>query len=605
MADEEKPNRGRQDKTTPFPAFLRDKTVPAGGDLDNATRILQHLGPGAPAVAADVRTIDFLRAADEVVGSFGFEIIRLIGAGGMGAVFEGRDRKLDRPVAIKFILPERLEMFEDMLRLLESEARALASISHENAVQVYAIHRKGDNLFIVMELVRGLALAEHVGRYGPLPEAQALRLTIQAARALAALHGEGIIHRDIKPENVLLTADNQAKLSDFGLAIARHGVPSSILSSAAGTPAYMSPEVFEGEKPSFQSDIYSLGMTLRYMLTGNRPDLGNSYEEIRRRVVHGQLPSLRIERKGLSAETELVVSMALKRSKDQRYKTAEAFAAACEKALLQFDAAAAKPKPPPVRGVLRGSGRVLAFLALVMLLAGVMGWWARGVAMRGKIFLKSAGEASSDAALGLFGMRKDLELASAEILAASPEDRVFRFIGAVSAAGGLDPGRHQFIVQDPTGGVLVDDPDAFGEISDHVKPGDVVDLVGRVRVWKGLRVLRLEEHGKRFGQSRPPKAVPLDASRIGPEWLGFCVSLQGLHWADSQPESADRALAIDGAGNSIELRAGADPSPLADRSPGRFDIVGVLLGAEKPAGLPGQIEGFFVVPLERRPSNER
>lgn len=253
-----------------------------------------------------------------------------------------------------------------------------------------------------------------------------------------------------------------------------------------------------------------------------------------------------------------------------------------------------------MRGVLRASGRTLAFLFIMVFLAGGAGWWARGVALRGKVFVKSTGEAISDAALGLYGMRKDLPLASGEVITASPEGKTLRFIGTVSAAGVLDPDRHQFIVQDTTGGVLVDDRDAVGEISDRVEPGDLVDLVGQVRVWRGLRVFRLREHARRIGPGQPPKPVPLGLGEIGPEWLGNRVLLRGLAWTENQPENPDRAMVADSQGNERELRTGADSPILADRSMKRFDLIAIILGQEAAGGRPGEVESFFLIPLEIR-----
>jgi len=601
----------RVDKTVPF-----DKTLPLEGPppgegraispdrLMAATQLLQRLGPQIAAAAApkeDVRTIDFLRAADEIVRPFGFEIVRLIGQGGMGAVFEGRDRKLDRAVAIKFILPERLEMFEGMASLLESEARALASINHENAVQIHAIHRHGNNLFIVMEFVRGSSLAHYVGNRGPLAEAQALRLTIQAARALAALHQQGIIHRDIKPENILLSEKGQAKLGDFGLALARHAKASGILSSAAGTPAYMSPEIFEGETPSVRSDIYSLGMTLRFMLTGKRPDLGDSLDEIRRAVIHGRMPGLRTERPDVSAETELVVAMALKRSADQRFQTAEALGAACEKALLRLGEVREKPQLPPARVLLRSSSRTLAFIAALVVLAGLFGWWVRGVVRREG----SAFKFWADVVTRFDVSKKGYDFVPAEVaIVIREENKPVRVIGVVSAIGPLDPKGRQFVLQDETGGVLVDDPNEVGVIFNELAPGDKVLVAGRVRLWEGLRVIENAEPIEHLGRGRPPKLIPLGLEQISPEWSGCRVLVKDVQWAEQQPKSADRATVTDGRGHEIELRAGANALLLADRSAKRFDLVAIVFVTEPPAGKPGQIGEIFLVPLEIRPQSK-
>jgi len=596
------------EKTTPMPKAAGAPATPSADRLAAATMILHRLAPhapGAPEAKADVRTIDFLRAADEIVRPFGFEIVRLIGQGGMGAVFEGRDLKLDRGVAIKFILPERLEMFEGMAALLESEARALASINHENAVQIYAIHRQGGNLFIVMELVRGASLAHYVANRGPLPEQQALRITIQAARALASLHQKGIIHRDIKPENILLSETGQAKLSDFGLALARHGkAVAGIASSAAGTPAYMSPEVFEGEPPSVRSDIYAMGMSLRFMLTGKRPALGDSLDEIRRTVTRGRLPGLRTERADVSADTELIVAMALKLSAEQRYQTAEALAAACEKSLLRMGAVREKPPLPPVKAILFSSSRALAFLTAIIVIAAVAGWWAHAIVQKGNRFFRAGtqqlGKVLSNKTLEWMGDKKASELVPAEVAAALRDpNKVVRLIGVVSAANPFDPRKRQFVLQDETGGVLVDDSGDFGVITANLVPGDKIEVVGTVQPLEGMRVLEVGDYIDRKGAGRLPRPIPLALEQISPDWTGCRVALFGLQWAANQPTVPGRARVADGRGHEIELRASPASPLLSNRSASLFNLLAIAFATDPPPGSPpGQRGEVFLLPLE-------
>ncbi len=597
------------DRTTPLPPRA---TAPAATALPpdrlvEATRILQAFGGQAPppagAPAPDAAA--FLRAAQAIVQPFGFEITRLIGKGGMGAVFEGRDVKLDRGVAIKFILPERREVFDGMAALLESEARALAAVNHENAVQIYAIHRSGDNLFIVMELVKGMSLAQYVAQHGKLPEAQALRIILQATRALAALHKQNILHRDIKPENILITEDGVAKLSDFGLALAKHGrAGSGIASSAAGTPLYMSPEVFEGESPSVRSDIYALGMTLRFMLTGKRPPLGDSLEEIKRTVIHGRLPGLRTERPDVSAETELLVAMALKLSADQRYQTADQFAAACEKALLRFGAVKEEVKAPPAKVVVGKGARAIAFLLTVFIVGVLIGWFGNSLARYARAWfgarLRTTGAAISDAAENLFIERNKIALVPVETAAAGRVGLPVRAIGMVSFFGGFDPARKQFVLQDETGGVLVcDDPKGIWLYSERLNPGDKVEIVGVVQMWQDMRVVQLTDSVRLFGPGRPPKEVPLALEQITPEWSGYRVAVKDLQWAAQQPRAADRARVADGHGRELELRAPAGSNILADRTIRQFDLTGIVLTSEAP-GKTGPAADVWICPLDIR-----
>jgi hypothetical protein len=572
----------------------------------NATQVLQRLGPQVQSQPAgeeeELRTVDFLRAADQIVRPFGFEIVRMIGKGGMGAVFEGRDRKLDRAVAIKFILPERQEMFEGMARLLESEGKALASVNHENAVQIYAIHHLNDNLFIVMEYVRGTTISQHVAANGRLLEVQALRLTIQAARALAALHKNTIIHRDIKPENIFMTADGQAKLGDFGLALARHGSSThSVLSSAAGTPAYMSPEVFEGEPPSAQSDVYALGMTLRYMLTGKRPDLGDSYEKIRQTVTHGRLPGIRSERTDISAETELVLSTALKRTPGQRYKSAEAMAIACERALLHFGELRQKAAPPRFRVGMASSPGVLAFMIGLVLIGAIVGWWTRRLVLGGGAAISKLVDTTNRNIIDTFVERPDFPIVAASTALAMPDGKPARVIGVVSMNRGLDPKRNQFILEDETGGILIDDPTG---VTDEYNVGEKLALAGTVHSWQALRVVRPAEsqYIERLGQIGEPKPLPLTLEQIGQEWIGHRLILSNLVMAEEATSAATRVRVRNAGGQPIELRGEMDPLSLVQVSSRPFDVVGVLMAEEPIGGKPGQVETYFVIPQEIHPS---
>ena len=581
-----------------------DKTrLQAADPMHDATMLMRQLGSRAPSLAADdVRTIDYLRAADTIVRPFGFEIVRLIGHGGMGAVFEGRDRKLDRPVAIKFILPERQDMFPLMRELLESEARALATVNHENAVQIHSIHHFKDNLFIVMELVRGLSIAHYVQQRGPMAEAQALRLTVQAARALATVHGGGIIHRDIKPENVFLTHNGQAKLGDFGLALASKGAPSSpAASSAAGTPAYMSPEVFEGEAPSVRSDVYALGMTLRYMLVGHRPDLGDTYEQMRRTIVHGQLPAIRGERTDVSAETELVLSTALKRSAAQRYKTAEAMAGACEKALLQLGARPERVETPPPRLALISSGRTLFFLLVMLLLGAAVGWFAHVAITSTSGAIRRSLDDLSRSIINTLVERPKYPLVAAETVAGMREGEPARVVGVVTVPRALDPDGRQYIVQDETGGVLIDDAEALGQVYQGLEAGEKVAVAGTIRVWNSLRVLQSAEYTERLGRTRLPRPIPLTLDQLGPAWGGWRVALRGVRLAEAPTSGAVRAIIRDEGGRTFAVRAEGDPSVLARMTRQPFDLVGVVLVSEVIAGQPGEVDEVFLLPLEVQP----
>ena len=209
-------------------------------------------------------------APPEIVGET-LEIHEEIGRGGMGTVYRGRHRKLDRTVAIKF-LPSQLAAQPEFMQRFEREARALAMLNHPNIVGVHDIGTEEGLPYIVMEYVEGASLAAHI----PMEtEKQAIHIALQVCDALAYAHAQGVVHRDIKPENILLDLEDRVKVADFGIArIVRPGTPRSTVTAtnvALGTPNFMAPEIVEGARPEPRMDIYSLGVVLYQAVTGNLP----------------------------------------------------------------------------------------------------------------------------------------------------------------------------------------------------------------------------------------------------------------------------------------------------------------------------------------------
>jgi eukaryotic-like serine/threonine-protein kinase len=195
----------------------------------------------------------------------------LLGAGGMAEVFLAHDRMLDRDLALK-VLKEHYAKDERFVGRFWREAQSAAALNHPNVVQIYDQGRTEDErYYIAMEHVSGGSLEALIMRRGPLGPSEAARLASQVAQALHAAHRRGIVHRDIKPQNVLLDEAGNAKVADFGIALAASRTSTSGTNLLFGTPSYMSPEQAMGERVGPESDLYSLGVVLYEMLTGTVP----------------------------------------------------------------------------------------------------------------------------------------------------------------------------------------------------------------------------------------------------------------------------------------------------------------------------------------------
>lgn len=198
-----------------------------------------------------------------------YRLIETLGGGGMAKVFLAHDELLDREVALK-VLREQYAEDEEFAERFEREAKS-AALSHPHIVPVYDRDEADGTAYIAMEYVSGGTLAGRIERYGPLEPEMAAEVTLQIARALEAAHEKGVIHRDVKPHNVLVTENGDVKVSDFGIAYSASAPKISRTSHPIGTAAYMSPEQFRGEPATPESDLYSLGVTLYEVLTGEVP----------------------------------------------------------------------------------------------------------------------------------------------------------------------------------------------------------------------------------------------------------------------------------------------------------------------------------------------
>ncbi len=256
-----------------------------------------------------------------------FRIVRELGRGGMGTVFEGLDLMLDRRVAIK-VLNVELANDTQFVARFRKEAKALARLDHPNVTAIYSFFAEGNELFLVMELVEGEPLDEIQKRRGKLSWPEAVPITCALLDGLAHAHQQGIIHRDIKPGNCLLSHGGVVKVTDFGIAHIVGEQRLTRLGSIIGTVEYMSPEQIQGEELDPRSDVYSLGLVLYELLTGRVPFPGGSEFEVMRAQLEAvpEPPSKLAE--GLPAWLESATLRALAKRPAERFQSAIEFASA-------------------------------------------------------------------------------------------------------------------------------------------------------------------------------------------------------------------------------------------------------------------------------------
>ena len=251
-----------------------------------------------------------------------YEILQLLGKGGMASVYKAYQAGLQRHVAIK-ILPPHLAQNAEFSRRFEREARAIAQLDHPNIVPVYDYGQAEGFTFIVMKYVEGGTLKDMLERRGRLPLDRAALILSQVASALDYAHGQGVIHRDIKPANVLMNRPDWALLSDFGLVhIAEGSVKLTGTGVSLGTPEYMSPEQAQGLEIDSRSDIYSLGVMLYAMTTGQAPYTGNTPVAVILKHVNEPLPSPRDSNPDLPVAAESAILKSLAKRPEERPSTA-------------------------------------------------------------------------------------------------------------------------------------------------------------------------------------------------------------------------------------------------------------------------------------------
>ncbi|MBQ6115953.1 MAG: Stk1 family PASTA domain-containing Ser/Thr kinase [Oscillospiraceae bacterium] len=258
-----------------------------------------------------------------------YEILELIGRGGMANVYKAKCHRLNRLVAVK-ILKSDLADSAEFRRRFRDESLAVAQLSHANIVSVYDVSSSDDLDYIVMELIDGITLKQYMERRGKMDWREALHFIIQIMRGLSHAHSRGIVHRDIKPQNIMVLRDGSVKVADFGIACLANA-SQTLTQEALGSVHYISPEQARGDRPDARSDIYSAGVVLYEMLTGRLPFEGDSAVSVA--IQH--LSSIPLAPRDLNPDVpealELITMKAMNPKLDKRYPSAEAMLEDLEK----------------------------------------------------------------------------------------------------------------------------------------------------------------------------------------------------------------------------------------------------------------------------------
>ena len=281
-----------------------------------------------------------------------YDLVRVLGKGAMGIVYEGRDPNLERRVAIKTVKVENLseEAAAEYESRFRTEARSAARLQHPNIVSVYDSDRDGDIAFLVMEYIQGDDLKHHLDRGVRYSLEQSLKMVRDLLAALDYAHKAGIVHRDIKPANLLIEPGGKVKLTDFGVArMQDSGEATRTQGSMVGTLKYMAPEQVQGLKIDSRADLFSVGVVLYQLLTDKRPfDGDNDFSIIHQIIGHTPPPPSSFNAR-LPTAIDAVVARALAKDRDQRFATARDFAAALQSAIRRAEDATIVPPADPLK----------------------------------------------------------------------------------------------------------------------------------------------------------------------------------------------------------------------------------------------------------------
>ncbi len=301
-----------------------------------------------PAPNAEVLRLRFLSpSADPTkLGRLGpYEIIKVIGRGGMGIVLKGFDSALNRHVAIKVLAPQWMHS-EAARRRFAREAKAAAAVVHEHVIAIHAVDSANETPYLVMPFIDGRSLQERIDQDGPLKLEEILRISIQIAAGLAAAHAQGLVHRDIKPANILLeNGVERVLITDFGLARAVDDASFTRSCFIAGTPEYMAPEQANGEAVDHRIDLFSLGSVMYALCTGQSPFRRETTMAVLRQICEGTTRSIRDFNPKIPVWLEQIIARLHAKDPAERFQTAGELAELLKDWLNHVEKPSLHPRP--------------------------------------------------------------------------------------------------------------------------------------------------------------------------------------------------------------------------------------------------------------------
>ena len=337
---------------------------------------LSLLTQAAPAADEEDLSLSFLRQAERpgLLGYLGdYEVLEVIGRGGMGIVFKAFDPLLHRLVAIKVMASAALVSSVTSRQRFKREAQAAAAVCHDHIVTVHGVHEKDGWPYLVMQYIAGESLQTRLDRTGPLEVTEIVRIGLQTASGLAAAHAQGLIHRDIKPANLLLENGlARVKITDFGLARMADDVQLTQNGELAGTPEYMAPEQTSGGKVDLRADLFSMGSVLYAMCTGRPPFRGSSPLAVIRQVADQDPHSIRDLNPEVPAWLETFIARLMAKEPEDRFQSAAEVAQLLEGYLAHLRQPATVPAPKLPSSLLETFRSIKAWWPLPWLLAGVL-----------------------------------------------------------------------------------------------------------------------------------------------------------------------------------------------------------------------------------------